>query len=121
MFHLKQYRTDADADADADTTETNDSASAGRHAKLPRRDDSGFRGASASERHHSPSSSREIAGQSASSEVEVHAQTVARTRAVTACERCRSRKTRCDNRRPSCGYCFKLGVPCLYESELSSS
>ncbi|KAH7142117.1 hypothetical protein EDB81DRAFT_899647, partial [Dactylonectria macrodidyma] len=40
-----------------------------------------------------------------------------RTRGTVACQKCRSRKTKCDNRRPSCGYCLKVGEPCVYETE----
>lgn len=43
-----------------------------------------------------------------------------RTRGTVACQRCRSRKTKCDNRRPSCGYCLKVGEPCVYETESNS-
>jgi hypothetical protein len=42
-----------------------------------------------------------------------HSQVV-RTRGVTACQICRSRKTKCDNRRPTCGYCSKIGGTCIY-------
>ena len=44
-----------------------------------------------------------------------------RTRAATACERCRSRKTRCDNGRPICGYCSKHNVDCVYSDDAVSS
>ncbi|KAF3771158.1 hypothetical protein M406DRAFT_217911, partial [Cryphonectria parasitica EP155] len=30
----------------------------------------------------------------------------------TACEECRKRKLRCDRGRPTCGTCFKNGIPC---------
>ncbi|RAO69970.1 uncharacterized protein BHQ10_005982 [Talaromyces amestolkiae] len=43
-----------------------------------------------------------------------------RTRGTVACQKCRSRKTKCDNGRPSCGYCLKIGEPCLYEAESNS-
>lgn len=43
-----------------------------------------------------------------------------RTRGTVACQKCRSRKTKCDNRRPSCGYCLKIGEPCVYEAESNS-
>ncbi|KAH6884492.1 hypothetical protein B0T10DRAFT_539887 [Thelonectria olida] len=43
-----------------------------------------------------------------------------RTRGTVACQKCRSRKTKCDNGRPSCGYCLKVGEPCVYEAEASS-
>ncbi|KAJ5797449.1 uncharacterized protein N7503_006745 [Penicillium pulvis] len=37
-----------------------------------------------------------------------------RTRAPTACQTCRLRKTRCDNNRPTCSYCALQGVDCIY-------
>ncbi|KAJ5930141.1 hypothetical protein N7466_005634 [Penicillium verhagenii] len=37
-----------------------------------------------------------------------------RTRAPTACQTCRLRKTRCDNSRPTCSYCVVQGVDCIY-------
>ncbi|CAH0058243.1 unnamed protein product [Clonostachys solani] len=37
-----------------------------------------------------------------------------RKRAVTACQPCRLRKTRCDNVRPTCGFCSKNGAQCTY-------
>ncbi|KAJ5106014.1 hypothetical protein NUU61_003361 [Penicillium alfredii] len=37
-----------------------------------------------------------------------------RTRAPTACQTCRLRKTRCDNLRPVCSYCAVQGVDCIY-------
>ncbi|KAJ5769506.1 hypothetical protein N7520_004065 [Penicillium odoratum] len=37
-----------------------------------------------------------------------------RTRAPTACQTCRLRKTRCDNARPTCSYCAMQGVNCIY-------
>ncbi|KAJ5884825.1 hypothetical protein N7495_009335 [Penicillium taxi] len=45
-----------------------------------------------------------------------------RTRAPTACQTCRLRKTRCDNVRPICSYCAHQGVDCSYpESSPRSS
>ncbi|KAL6794017.1 hypothetical protein J3E68DRAFT_405732 [Trichoderma sp. SZMC 28012] len=35
-------------------------------------------------------------------------------RGHTACRRCRSKKTKCDNRRPSCGVCVENHVQCVY-------
>jgi hypothetical protein len=35
------------------------------------------------------------------------------TRAITACERCRIRKTKCDQKFPACGECTKKGVECV--------
>ncbi|KAM5360520.1 hypothetical protein ACJZ2D_013696 [Fusarium nematophilum] len=37
-----------------------------------------------------------------------------RSRASVACRVCRTRKTRCDNRRPTCGYCSMQGLRCDY-------
>lgn len=37
-----------------------------------------------------------------------------RTRAPTACQTCRLRKTRCDNTRPTCSYCAVQGMECNY-------
>ncbi|KAJ5161269.1 hypothetical protein N7492_006661 [Penicillium capsulatum] len=37
-----------------------------------------------------------------------------RTRAPTACQTCRLRKTRCNNARPVCSYCAQQGVDCVY-------
>ncbi|KAJ5396948.1 hypothetical protein N7509_005061 [Penicillium cosmopolitanum] len=37
-----------------------------------------------------------------------------RTRAPTACQTCRLRKTRCDNARPICSYCAIQGVECIF-------
>jgi hypothetical protein len=34
-------------------------------------------------------------------------------RNVSACNRCRQRKNRCDQRLPSCASCEKAGVPCV--------
>ncbi|KAH8694377.1 hypothetical protein BGZ61DRAFT_352193 [Ilyonectria robusta] len=39
-----------------------------------------------------------------------------RTRGTVACQKCRSRKTKCDNLRPSCGYCLKIGEPCVLQA-----
>ncbi|KAL3451834.1 hypothetical protein BJX65DRAFT_266953, partial [Aspergillus insuetus] len=38
-----------------------------------------------------------------------------RRRAVVACQLCRMRKTKCDNRRPSCGTCTSLHFQCVYQ------
>lgn len=37
-----------------------------------------------------------------------------RKRAVTACNICRARKTKCDNARPSCSFCATTGAQCYY-------
>ncbi|KAK5173248.1 uncharacterized protein LTR77_001929 [Saxophila tyrrhenica] len=39
----------------------------------------------------------------------------ARTRATAACSTCRGRRTRCDNQRPSCGFCRNNGLDCHYD------
>ncbi|KAF7514852.1 hypothetical protein G7054_g14946 [Neopestalotiopsis clavispora] len=36
-----------------------------------------------------------------------------RKRAITACQLCRTRRTKCDNLRPSCSACLKLGAECV--------
>ncbi|KAH8121208.1 glycoside hydrolase superfamily [Trichoderma asperelloides] len=36
-----------------------------------------------------------------------------RRRAVTACQVCRARRTKCDNRKPSCSFCLKVGATCI--------
>ncbi|RGP77786.1 hypothetical protein FLONG3_4080 [Fusarium longipes] len=36
-----------------------------------------------------------------------------RKRANTACQVCRSRKTKCDNLKPSCSYCLSVGATCI--------
>ncbi|KAL4821228.1 hypothetical protein BDW67DRAFT_45996 [Aspergillus spinulosporus] len=38
-----------------------------------------------------------------------------RRRAMVACQLCRIRKTKCDNRRPSCGTCTSLQFQCVYQ------
>ncbi|KAL2846896.1 C6 zinc finger domain protein [Aspergillus pseudoustus] len=44
-----------------------------------------------------------------------------RKRAVTACQVCRARRTKCDNRKPSCSFCLKVGAVCIQSSvDLSS-
>jgi hypothetical protein len=40
-----------------------------------------------------------------------------KSRGVTACEKCRIRKTRCDNRRPTCGFCLKRRLTCVYPAD----
>ncbi|OXN27269.1 hypothetical protein CDV57_03051 [Aspergillus fumigatus] len=42
---------------------------------------------------------------------------VVRSRGASACEKCRLRKTKCDNRRPSCGFCLKRRVTCVYQDD----
>ncbi|KPM40513.1 hypothetical protein AK830_g6030 [Neonectria ditissima] len=36
-----------------------------------------------------------------------------RKRANTACQVCRARKTKCDNRKPACSYCVSVGAACI--------
>ena len=36
-----------------------------------------------------------------------------RRRAIRACETCRSRRTRCDNKKPTCSFCEKVGAKCV--------
>ena len=36
-----------------------------------------------------------------------------RKRAVTACQVCRSRRTKCDNAKPACSFCVKAGAKCI--------
>jgi hypothetical protein len=36
-----------------------------------------------------------------------------RRRAVKACQVCRARRTKCDNRKPSCSFCLKVGATCI--------
>ncbi|KAH8807691.1 vegetative cell wall protein gp1, partial [Xylogone sp. PMI_703] len=38
-----------------------------------------------------------------------------RRRAVAACQLCRRRKTKCDNARPSCGFCTGIGATCEFD------
>ncbi|KAK1517062.1 C6 zinc finger protein [Colletotrichum costaricense] len=37
-----------------------------------------------------------------------------RKRAVQACLTCRQRRTKCDNEKPACNSCKKLGIDCVY-------
>ena len=37
-----------------------------------------------------------------------------RKRAIRACQKCRVRRTKCDNVRPSCTACLDLGAECVY-------
>ncbi|KAH8425265.1 uncharacterized protein LDX57_003022, partial [Aspergillus melleus] len=41
-----------------------------------------------------------------------------RSRGTTACHACRSRKTRCDNTRPICGFCIERQIHCIYPDAL---
>ncbi|CDK28293.1 unnamed protein product [Kuraishia capsulata CBS 1993] len=40
-------------------------------------------------------------------------------RVAQACDRCRSKKTRCDGRRPQCGQCAIVGIECKLSDKLS--
>lgn len=40
-----------------------------------------------------------------------------RRRAGGACNVCRARKTKCDNQRPTCGFCLATGGHCSYQDE----
>ena len=44
-----------------------------------------------------------------------------RKRAVTACSHCRQRKKKCDNVRPTCGYCAETQVNCRYDDRTEHS
>jgi hypothetical protein len=39
-----------------------------------------------------------------------------RRRALQACEACRTKKSKCDNERPSCGSCIQHGMECIYKN-----
>ena len=40
--------------------------------------------------------------------------TYPRKRAIQACQKCRARRTKCNNARPTCSSCLDLGVDCSY-------
>lgn len=42
--------------------------------------------------------------------------TSVRKRALSACELCRAKKTKCDNRKPSCESCLKVRAKCMYKA-----
>jgi len=44
-----------------------------------------------------------------------------RKRAVKACQVCRARRTKCDNLKPSCSFCLKVGATCIQSPEDLSS
>lgn len=44
-----------------------------------------------------------------------------RKRAIQACQKCRVRRTKCDNLRPTCSSCLDLGVECNYSEGDPSS
>jgi hypothetical protein len=44
-----------------------------------------------------------------------------RKRAVTACQTCRARRTKCDNLKPKCSFCLRTGATCVQSAvDLSS-
>ncbi|KAJ5150917.1 uncharacterized protein N7482_010169 [Penicillium canariense] len=45
----------------------------------------------------------------------------ARKRAVTACQVCRARRTRCDQKKPRCSFCETTGAQCVTEPGAQSS
>ncbi|KAF9894649.1 hypothetical protein FE257_006537 [Aspergillus nanangensis] len=45
----------------------------------------------------------------------------ARKRAVTACQVCRARRTKCDQKKPRCSFCEKTGADCVTEPNEQSS
>lgn len=47
--------------------------------------------------------------------------TFPRKRSVTACQLCRTRKTKCNNDRPICSQCISLNAQCVYEDEASAA
>lgn len=47
--------------------------------------------------------------------------TFPRKRSVTACQLCRSRKTKCNNGRPICSQCLSLNAQCVYEEDEASA
>ncbi|KAH7342785.1 hypothetical protein BKA65DRAFT_537985 [Rhexocercosporidium sp. MPI-PUGE-AT-0058] len=44
-----------------------------------------------------------------------------RKRANRACQVCRARRTKCDNKRPACGFCEKAGTTCTWATQDLSS
>ncbi|CZR69216.1 uncharacterized protein PAC_19116 [Phialocephala subalpina] len=44
-----------------------------------------------------------------------------RHRATLACDTCRSRRTKCDGRKPNCSFCEQHGILCNYRATLSSA
>ncbi|KAF5007761.1 hypothetical protein FDECE_5933 [Fusarium decemcellulare] len=47
--------------------------------------------------------------------------TYARKRAIRACQVCRARRTKCDQKRPSCSFCVKTGVECVFEPDANAT
>ncbi|EED16269.1 conserved hypothetical protein [Talaromyces stipitatus ATCC 10500] len=46
---------------------------------------------------------------------------VKRRRVALACDACRTRKSRCDGRRPECGMCEDLGFSCVYTAPITTT
>ena len=44
-----------------------------------------------------------------------------RKRANKACQVCRARRTKCDNKKPSCSFCEKVGTQCVWAPDDLSS
>ncbi|KAH7010487.1 hypothetical protein EDB80DRAFT_714940 [Ilyonectria destructans] len=44
-----------------------------------------------------------------------------RKRAVTACQVCRARRTKCDLKKPACSFCSKIGAECVFDPSVLSS
>ncbi|EED18875.1 C6 transcription factor, putative [Talaromyces stipitatus ATCC 10500] len=49
-----------------------------------------------------------------------HGHSVKRRRVALACDACRTRKSRCDGRRPKCGMCEDLGLNCVYTAPVTT-
>jgi hypothetical protein len=47
--------------------------------------------------------------------------TFPRKRSATACQLCRTRKTKCNNHRPICSQCLSLNAQCIYEEDDASA
>ncbi|KAK9242379.1 hypothetical protein V1506DRAFT_89529 [Lipomyces tetrasporus] len=56
----------------------------------------------------------ENVGPSSDSTASSHHHHQRRRRTVLACDVCRSRRTRCDGRRPRCSFCLQHDSPCIY-------
>ncbi|KAF7556650.1 hypothetical protein G7Z17_g1188 [Cylindrodendrum hubeiense] len=44
-----------------------------------------------------------------------------RKRAVTACQVCRVRRTKCDQKKPACSFCSKIGAECVFDPSALST
>ncbi|KAH7143470.1 hypothetical protein EDB81DRAFT_869328 [Dactylonectria macrodidyma] len=47
--------------------------------------------------------------------------TYTRKRGIKACQVCRARRTKCDQKRPSCSFCVKAGVECVFEPDANAT